>query len=427
MTSHADIRGFLLCTQKADGTFRRQCFSNLPLVHPCFVILEALDSDDAQQRLLELADALVHEILDLGAVPVSTEYGVVPPVTNHRVLPDGARAKVVLVLVGDSTGRVPATPQHDVRPEQDYLLPVLPAETDVGAQLTPDQAKWNAAFFAQSPAELAGKVLARAGLTSLDYRIFISYRRAESSALADQLHAELGKHDYQVFLDRISVPPGVDFQDRLREQLAEKAMVVALDSPGFLNSPWTVAELNFARKHHLGVLILRFPEVTSGIPSFDPNERYSLTVHDLDGTGAARVLTNAALEAVVKRIHQEHGRAIVYRRRRFRANLRATLQDHGLTAPDFGHDGLLHLRTTAAGSERRYAVWLSVRPPGLKDFHVLDQGRGEAEKGVLIGPVEALLSQRRVRLDWLSRQSDLAYADFDAVATVAQNIKGGGL
>ena len=52
-------------------------------------------------------------------------------------------------------------------------------------------------------------ILARAGVTSVDRRVFISYRRVETEPIAGQLFESLTRLNFGVFLDTVSVDPGV--------------------------------------------------------------------------------------------------------------------------------------------------------------------------------------------------------------------------
>lgn len=53
-------------------------------------------------------------------------------------------------------------------------------------------------------------------------RLFISYVRRDTSAIADQLFGALTQEGFDVFLDRCSVPVGVPFQKRLMQDLCDK-------------------------------------------------------------------------------------------------------------------------------------------------------------------------------------------------------------
>ena len=67
-------------------------------------------------------------------------------------------------------------------------------------------------------------------------RVFLSYRREDSAAatgrLNDTLVAELG--DGNVFMDVDGIPLGVDFIERLRDEVSSCAVLLAIIGPRWL-------------------------------------------------------------------------------------------------------------------------------------------------------------------------------------------------
>lgn len=90
-------------------------------------------------------------------------------------------------------------------------------------------------------------------------RIFISYKRDESSKVAIQLFEALEKNGFDVFLDTHSVRPGEPFQEELWHRMADTDIVVLLNTPGFLKSEWTAKELAKANAMMIGILQLIWP------------------------------------------------------------------------------------------------------------------------------------------------------------------------
>ena len=91
-------------------------------------------------------------------------------------------------------------------------------------------------------------------------RLFISYRRSDSTPVASQLYAALDARGFDVFLDTNGVPPGQDFQDVLWHRLADSDVVVLLDTEGFSESRWTQEELAKANTTNIQILHLLWPE-----------------------------------------------------------------------------------------------------------------------------------------------------------------------
>ena len=82
------------------------------------------------------------------------------------------------------------------------------------------------------------------GLVEQERKVFLSYRQIESTQLAVQLHTELVRCRFDVFLDRFTLPPGADFQARLDEDLGDKAFVVLLESSHLRSSRWSSTRLH---------------------------------------------------------------------------------------------------------------------------------------------------------------------------------------
>lgn len=108
--------------------------------------------------------------------------------------------------------------------------------------------------------ELCAVVLENLGLLRRSRRIFISYKRTESRGVAIQLYEELDRRTFDVFLDTLAIRPGEPFQEVLWHRLADTDVMVLLDSPGFLQSRWTEAELARANSTSLQILQVVWPE-----------------------------------------------------------------------------------------------------------------------------------------------------------------------
>lgn len=106
---------------------------------------------------------------------------------------------------------------------------------------------------------LVNLILEGLGLLRTSRRLFISYKRDESSTVAMQLYESLEKSGFDVFLDTHSIRPGEPFQDELWHRLADTDIVVLLNTPGFLNSQWTREELAKANAMQIGILQLLWP------------------------------------------------------------------------------------------------------------------------------------------------------------------------
>jgi hypothetical protein len=166
--------------------------------------------------------------------------------------------------------------------------------------------------------KLVSCILEGLSLLRLSRRLFISYKRDESSSVAIQLFEQLEKNGFDVFLDTHSIRPGEPFQEELWHRMADTDVVVLLNTPGFLKSNWSTQELAKANSMSIGILQLIWPthklerDAEISIP-------YQLT--DLDfGNGlfshSKSYLTDTALNQVVSQVES------------LRARILASIQDN---------------------------------------------------------------------------------------------------
>ena len=107
--------------------------------------------------------------------------------------------------------------------------------------------------------KLVSSILEGLSLLRLSRRLFISYKRDESSSVAIQLFEQFEKSGFDVFLDTHSIRPGEPFQEELWHRMADTDVVVMLNTPNFMKSHWTIEELAQANAMSIGVVQLVFP------------------------------------------------------------------------------------------------------------------------------------------------------------------------
>jgi hypothetical protein len=315
--------------------------------------------------------------------------------------------------------------------DQTYrILPVFPAGADLSTLNSrhPQVAQLNAAFWKKSLDEVIPTVLATAGITSEEFRIFISYKRLDSLPLANQLFRALTETGFDVFLDRFSIDPGVNFQARLTQELADKSLMLLLESEFVAESEWTQVEVAFAKKHDLGLISILLPS-GKRLPEVDPAARIEFT-DPSDWVGGGPELQADALNKVVLRVKEEHGKAMVRRRERIRDSMRGAL-DIRQVPYQLGPDGLLDCEAHG----KRYALWLTPRPPDLPDFHFAHcrvelphiPSGSVSRKGVVVGPTAAMETLRFARTSWLADRCQFLCFDEAQITRVADEIARGTL
>ena len=142
---------------------------------------------------------------------------------------------------------------------------VLPIVQDVGKfeECIPDTLKSINAFVLQdekSVPKLKNRILSWFGLLDNTRKVFISYKRSDTTALAHQIFDTLIKKGYIPFLDSYSLEPGVDFQEYLMNEISDADMFIMLNSSEYDQSDYTKAELVAASRLGIGILQVVFPE-----------------------------------------------------------------------------------------------------------------------------------------------------------------------
>lgn len=394
-------------------------FVDLPVTRPCAAVIH-LNQITARAQAEQLIAAIAEAIKKMGGAVASTGSG------SWQELPgEGVNCLHVVVCEGTFMAKLdPPVLEAIGRSSTSWILPVLnkKASDSVPTLLDTELRKRNVAFWDADIGELALVVLARAGVTSLDRRVFISYRRVETSPLADQLFDRLSQRNFQVFLDRVSVDPGVDFQVKLLEHLADKSMMVLLHSATFASAQWTKAEIEFARDLDLSILVLRLPKIPNDINA-RAGEVVQLDESDIEMVSVAKTdrarLSANALEKVVDQIVYQHDLDLIGRLRNLRDRVVAAVDrsDPKLSYSLSRSDARVDLEVRSVdGSLRRYALHPSFYPAGLPDLFDASTGADPRNKmNFVVGHSANLAPLRARHLDWAIGDRNVGYHDIKTV------------
>jgi hypothetical protein len=406
-------------TRNDDGSLSRRSYRGLPLVHSALVAFEHAPFPVSRHHSEALWQRLDEELLAMSSLPPEPS-GEDPAAHPH--------VRKVLVLVGALDEAVPISPavQRWLRGDDSFrLLPVFPfaARRGVSGLLPKGVEPINVAWWHDEVGEVLPALLAVAGVTAERPRIFISYRQGESAALAMQVYDALDHRGFDVFLDHYRIPPGLDFQVRLTQELGDKAVVLVIESGGILDSEWTTYEINVAKECRLGLLALHPPGGTR-VPGVDEDDRYRLRAADFD---RARVdvdarLTEAALTSVVRHVERQHDRALVRRRQILRTSMDEALAWEGVGDRSLDASGVLHV---VAPTGTNYRVWLTPRPPDLDDFHTTHLHSRPPARGVVIGLSRLMEPPRVRRTDWLAGVCSIRFYDEGRLSRAAADIARG--
>jgi hypothetical protein len=337
--------------------------------------------------------------------------------------------------------------------ERRKVLPICKSDAHPTHWLPKSFREFNVFFWIENAVEAVGAVLSSSSVTSDLQRIFISYRRIETQPLADQLFEELNRQGFDVFLDRYSVPVASRFQRRLHHELAEKSMVLLLESDRFGESRWTSEEIAYCKQYRLGLYVLQMPHgreldpsdpagkakrKTKKLPDVDDDLRTRLEPGDFSseprevdaGTpGPPNLflqwgrLTDAALARTAAEIKARHDSAMLRRLHSIRKQMVECLALAGVTGSRMRADGLLVVN----GGGKCYAVWITTRPPELPDFYVAHSGsmNPAGTVGVIVGHRELLEPETHRRLVWLSGICRLVLVDEGRIFSAAIDMAGG--
>lgn len=421
------VSEIVLQIETAAGRFRYRAFSGVPAARRSWICIVSSGSDAGRNLVSDLAAEL--EAVLLGSSPQATGIDIERPATSADTEPSDEPGRLnLLVLVGSQDCRF-----HDQRwyeawqsdKDQSYVMLVLPPgkyedqfDLAIQADDTHLLRRINAASWAKTITEALPAILARAEITSNVCRVFISYRRLETLPVALQLFDRLVREGFDVFLDRFSIPPGYDFQRRLNQELEDKSMVVLLESKSLKDSKWTQHEIDFAKRHRLGMLALRMPDVTdkAALPSIATDAREDVVPTDFVGpiksvddpaTGGKvdqwPELESKAIDRVVAKIKASHAQALFRRRHRLRADVVAALNAEPGVQAQYSAVGPLDV---VCGADE-HVVWLTTRPPEVDDFrsvHGALLARSSPalnSRAIIVGPQAALEPDRQDRLQWL--------------------------
>jgi hypothetical protein len=437
----------LVQAEQSDGTFRCHGFWGIPASRRSWVALVSSGSARGRTLVRELQEEL--EAVLLSSSPMAEKKEVACPTAPDAMLPaDYPNRRKVLALVASED-----QPLGDLNWYNNWesdqsesavmtVLPPLPFDKVVSEAARKNLYhllnRVNASFWKKTIGETLPGILSRAEITTAQSRIFISYRRVETLPLALQLFDALTHEGFEVFLDRFTIPPGFDFQRRLEQELADKSMVLLLESAFIKVSKWTQYEIDFAKRNRLGLMSLAMPNVEpkERLAAISTDARLELLekdftappkpVPDPDRGGALsdqwQELDGTPLEKVVAAVKTAHAAALFRRRHRLRVDLVAALLDKKL---DARHTAVGPLRVKSGDQE--HLLWLATRPPETEDFRSLHAAHSARERvgaarAILVGPQAALEHDRQQLLKWLSDVTDCLSYDEGDLADIAQRI-----
>lgn len=108
--------------------------------------------------------------------------------------------------------------------------------------------------------EIVNIILEKFELLPQKRKIFISYKRSDSTKVALQLYSFLNENGFSPFLDSFSIRPMLNFQEELKNYMVDCDLILLLDTKNFFDSKWTVEEFNEANALSIGIIRLIWPD-----------------------------------------------------------------------------------------------------------------------------------------------------------------------
>lgn len=142
----------------------------------------------------------------------------------------------------------------------DAIIPVFFQEGAFDEEIPVAVHKMNGKLFAIGKEEqFVNYALESLRLLRQNRKLFISYKRGDSTAVANQLFDALVRCNYDVFLDTYSIAPAQNFQEELHHRLSDCDILIQLYTEQFKASKWCLEEIAAANQKQIGVIELVWP------------------------------------------------------------------------------------------------------------------------------------------------------------------------
>lgn len=278
------------------------------------------------------------------------------------------------------------------------VIPVASTGTGFMAEFPPSVAALNG--LSLDKAGLGGIVLALLECASLlprQRRVFISYRRDESTEAALQLYAALSGRLFDVFLDTHDIHPGQHFQEVLWQRLCDCDVLLFLDTPKYFESRWTDAE--FGRANWRGIPLLR-----AAWPGVPLHERAQLSTSvDLaaeDFTGHSGHLTDDAVKRICDAVEDARTRSVASRFQQLMTTLR-----NSISRVNGRIEGLSLRRSlvVATPNGKRIAVYPALGVPTSYTLHDATRDNHPPPVAVVYDDGGVDEQEWHAHMDWISQ------------------------
>jgi hypothetical protein len=196
------------------------------------------------------------------------------------------------------------------------IIPVIKDERDAPKQVPYVIGNIQAVIWENGtpvPSRLLSAIFESFDILDKDRKIFITYKRKDATGVAYQLHDELLKKGFNVFLDEIRVVSPKNIQDEITKAIEETAFILLLHSPEMLESQWITAEIVQALESNMPIVVVQWENAKQKLPlvvtKMGPPIVSIKPPTDKDGK------IDGSLDEILRKVEDEHYAGLFRRRR----------------------------------------------------------------------------------------------------------------
>lgn len=407
-----------------------ESWSNVPVAHGVQITVYSESGVGSAATLAQLTHAaLERKIAGLNAIrtqaPCFAQDGQIFPAHTCAGAVSGLAGRV-LIFIADGSAAIDPVMESYFSASGTVIIPIVdqsianPPQRALPAFMRTTLAETTTNL---DPDPLIPRLLRGAGIVGTSARIFISYRHADAAVVAGQFFHALAERGFEPFLDRFSSQPGDDFVDLIREELADKALLLSLETRDIGKSIYCRQEVATAVSRRMGLIAVDLP---------GSRKTFSVIPRRIDATGvtlSAGVMQPADLDPIVGQIANIFLHEAARRPRWQDRNLHSTLAAAGKS---FTPEGLgRYLVRPSSGGQR--VLGMSATLPTVGLFMEIEDRRNQAAAAgslgiiancgaALFGPVSAARSGRYREIGWLGKKSGVDVQDEGRLMRYVQRI-----
>lgn len=290
------------------------------------------------------------------------------------------------------------------------IIPIVDAFDNAGRLLPEPLKEINAARISNIDDDngiivVTNHVLSNLGLLTKERNVFISYKRADSQALANRFYDKFLHAGYTVFLDTESLSASVKFQETLKHRLADSFVLILLNSKHFFDdtSKWTLEEYHTAQNLRIGICSILMPSVeVKRELSF--NEIIRLEETDFEDDNQTDIKEEKLnklvlhIKSIYARLYESRKQSLV---NAFTNNLRKQRIPFSQQM-----DGMIHVNST----KHKCNVIPLIGIPKSWDYYILDIKKKKCEglPMYLLYDNQCILDEWLEHLAWLEEKSGIS-------------------